>query len=1016
MVNKASGVFLRLVATLVCMAAVAFAAYAQGGVSVSMVLSDSSNGEPVGFATVSLTDTTTAKTYKFSMSAADGKVYILGVRNGVFLLKAEMMGYKTYSNIVKVSGKSVDLGTVRLEPDIQLLEAARVTAVGNQMIVKKDTVEYTASLFKTSDNDMLEELLKKLPGVEVDSDGTITANGETITKVMIDGKEFFLDDPQLATKNIPAKIIEKVKVVEKKSDQAEFTGIDDGDEETVIDLSIKPGMMDGWFGNAMAGGGHDLPDKGFYNAETPWYKEGWRYQGALMAGRFSKNSQLSVILNYNNTNNRGFNDVAGSMMQTMRGSRGFGRGTGGWGRNGITTSWMAGANGAFDLLDGDMELVGNYLYSGSNRYVEEESSRTTYMDDGSSLIYDNDGYNLSNSQGHRFGVRLEHEFSENTSIIFEPQFNFGHGSYSEYSDFSTWTDPADGRDRTLTNEGFNENTGYNTNWNASGFFLFRQRLGKPGRTLSANVYYNFSNNDLDGFNQSYTDNDSAAEGDEEIVNQRFDQNSRSSSVNVRAVYTEPLGHDFYLEANYSYRWSRSVSVKDTYQSLTNGMTSSFDQSMGRDVSHLVYSYDGEFRNEDYSNSISNTSQNHSAGANFMYQKDKIRAQVGASFRPTITDNLTNGEKYESTVFNWSPQVMFSYDFDDNTNVRMFYFGNSSQPSTSQLMPVADNSDPLNVSFGNPYLTPYFNHNMRGMFRFTDKDTFLTINTRLGGGFVQDGITNALWYDDGGVQYSMPLNGPLSGNADMRFSLNTPIAKSQFSIFTMTNFRYSASTSYVGRTDSGQSDAFTGLYYNETDGTMDYEAFHRDFFSHSDEGSLGLNLLDFFQESRTQTLSFTQRLRFTYRNDFVEIDLGGRTRMSKSWYTVAEYNQSATWNNQVDFSMNWTIPGGVSLIADADYNWYNGYTTQQDDEFVINAEISKLLFKNKFTLALKAYDILNQSKNLNVSDASNYHQETRNNTLGRYIILSLTYRFGNFNANGQQRGPGGHGPMGPPPRR
>jgi len=1013
MVNKASGVFLRLVATLVCMAAVAFAAYAQGGVSVSMVLSDSSNGEPVGFATVSLTDTTTARTYKFSMSAADGKVYILGVRNGVFLLKAEMMGYKTYSNIVKVSGKSVDLGTVRLEPDIQLLEAARVTAVGNQMIVKKDTVEYTASLFKTSDNDMLEELLKKLPGVEVDSDGTITANGETITKVMIDGKEFFLDDPQLATKNIPAKIIEKVKVVEKKSDQAEFTGIDDGDEETVIDLSIRPGMMDGWFGNAMAGGGHDIRQKGYYSSENPWYKDGWRYQGAMMAGRFGKKSQLSIILNANNTNNRGFNDVAGSMMQTMRGARGMGRGVGGWGRNGITTSWMAGANGAFDLLDGDMELIGNYLYNGSNRYVTEDSRKITYMDDGSSLIYDNDGYNLSNSQGHRFGVRLEHKFSENTSIIFEPQFNFGHGSYSEYSDFSTWTDPADGSDRT-TNEGFNENTGYNTNWNASGFFLFRQRLGKPGRTLSANVYYNFSNNDLDGFNQSYTDNDSAAEGDEEIVNQRFDQNSRSSSVNVRAVYTEPLGHDFYLEANYSYSWSRSVSVKDTYQSLTNGMSSSFDQSMGRYVSHLVYSYDGEFRNEDYSNSISNTSQNHSAGANFMYQKDKIRAQVGASFRPTITDNLTNGERYESTVYNWSPQMMLSYDFNDNSNVRMFYFGRSSQPSTSQLMPVADNSDPRNVSFGNPYLEPYFNHNIRGMFRYTNKDTFTSIHTRVGGAMVQNGITNALWYDDDKVQYSLPLNGPVSGNADMRFSVSSPIARSQFSIFSMTNFRYSRSMSYVGRSQMG--DAFTQMYYNETEGTMDYETFHRDFFEHSDPASRCLELLDYFQQSNTNSLSFTQRLRFTFRNDLVEIDLGGRTRMSKSWYSVTEYNQSATWNNKIDLSMNWTIPGGINLIADADYNWYNGYSEQQEDEFVLNAEISKLLFKDKFTLALKAYDILGQSKNLNVSDESNYHQETVNNTLGRYIILSLTYRFGNFNGNGQQRGPGGHGPMGPPPRR
>lgn len=1008
MVNKASGVFLRLVATLVCMAAVAFAAYAQGGVSVSMVLSDSSNGEPVGFATVSLTDTTTAKTYKFSMSAADGKVYILGVRNGVFLLKAEMMGYKTYSNIVKVSGKSVDLGTVRLEPDIQLLEAARVTAVGNQMIVKKDTVEYTASLFKTSDNDMLEELLKKLPGVEVDSDGTITANGETITKVMIDGKEFFLDDPQLATKNIPAKIIEKVKVVEKKSDQAEFTGIDDGDEETVIDLSIRPGMMDGWFGNAMAGGGHDIRQKGYYSSENPWYKDGWRYQGAMMAGRFGKKSQLSIILNANNTNNRGFNDVAGSMMQTMRGARGMGRGVGGWGRNGITTSWMAGANGAFDLLDGDMELIGNYLYNGSNRYVTEDSRKITYMDDDTNTIYDNRGENITNSQGHRFGVRLEHKFSENTSILFEPQFNFGHGNFSENSDFETYTKRQDGSE-TRDNYGFSDNTGFNTNWNASGFFLFRQRLGKPGRTISANIRYDFSNNDLDGFNQSYTHNDNPEEGEtpEEIVNQRYDQESKSSSISGRIVYTEPLGGDFYLEANYSYSWNRSTSFKNTYDSSTND---------GVENGYLNYNSQGETWNPYYSNSVVNDYQNHSAGMNFMYQKGKVRAQLGAAFRPTITDNETNGEKYESTVYNWSPQMMLSYDFNDNSNVRMFYFGRSSQPSTSQLMPVADNSDPRNVSFGNPYLEPYFNHNIRGMFRYTNKDTFTSIHTRVGGAMVQNGITNALWYDDDKVQYSLPLNGPVSGNADMRFSVSSPIARSQFSIFSMTNFRYSRSMSYVGKSQMG--DAFTTMYYNETEGTMDYETFHRDFFEHSDPASRCLELLDYFQQSNTNSLSFTQRLRFTFRNDLVEIDLGGRTRMSKSWYSVTEYNQSATWNNKIDLSMNWTIPGGINLIADADYNWYNGYSKQQEDEFVLNAEISKLLFKDKFTLALKAYDILGQSKNLNVSDESNYHQETVNNTLGRYIILSLTYRFGNFNGNGQHRGPGGpgHGPMGHPPRR
>lgn len=988
--------------TAACMVAAEAGARAQGNVSVKMVLSDSSTGDPVGFATVSLTDTTTAKTYKFAMSTAEGAVEIQGVRNGVFMLKAEMMGYKPYEKVLKISGKSIDLGTVKMDQDVEVLEAASVSAVGNQMIVKKDTVEYTASLFKTTDDDMLEELLKKLPGVEVGTDGSITANGETVTKVMIDGKEFFLDDPQLATKNIPAKIIEKVKVVEKKSDQAQFTGIDDGEEETVIDLSIKPGMMDGWFGNASAGGGHDVPDRNFYTVETPWYKDGWRYQGALMAGRFSNDSQLSVILNYNNTNNRGFNDVAGGMMQNMRGSRGMGRGTGGWGSNGITTSWMAGVNGAFDLLDGDMDLSGNYLYSGSNKYVEELSSKITYLDNESSLIYDNDGYNTTNSQGHRFGVRLEHKFTENTSILFEPQFNFGQGDFLEYSDFTTYNDPGNGGERTLANEGFNENSGYNTNWTATGFLLFRQRLGKPGRTFSTHIHYNLSNNDMVGMNQSYTDNDSATEGDEEIINQRYDQNSKSYSVNARAVYTEPLGNNFFMELNYSYSWNRSTSFKNTYDSASDGINGG----------HLIYDPSGETFNSNYSNSISNTYQNHSAGMNFMYQKEKVRAQVGASFNPTITDNETNGEKYESTVYNWAPQVMFSYDFNDNTNVRMFYFGRSSQPSTSQLMPVADNSDPLNVSFGNPYLEPYFNHNIRGMFRYTNKETFTTVNGRVGGGFVQNGITNALWYGSDGVQYSMPLNGPVSGNADVRVSVNSPIAKSKFSIFTMTYFKYSNSLSYVGRTsEKGESDEFTNMYYNSEDGTMDYESFHRDFFDHSAAGSMGYNFMDYFQESQTNSLSFTQRLRFTFRSDLVEIDLGGRTRMSKSWYSIATYNQQATWNNQVDFSMNWTLPAGLGLAADADYNWYNGYTTPQEDEFILNAEISKLLFKRKFTLSLKAYDILNQSKNLNVTDASNYHQETRNNTLGRYIMLSLTYRFGNF--NNSRRGPGG--PGGPPPR-
>ena len=950
-----------LLASLACLFSVA--AYAQGSFSIKLRLVDSNSAEPVAFATVSVTEKGQTKALKYVLSGDDGSAQIEKVRKGTYVLKAELMGYVTYTQEVVLT-KDLNLGDVKLDEDIKVLDAASVSAVGNPIVIKKDTVEYTASSFKTSDNDMLEELLKKLPGVEVEADGSITANGETIKKITIDGKTFFLDDPQLASKNIPAKLIEKVKVVEKKSDQAKFTGIDDGEEETIIDLSMKPGMMQGWFGNIMGGGGHDVPGGGSDMND-------WRYQGAAMLGRFTEDSQISVILNGNNTNNRGFNDVAGSMMGGMRGG-GMGRGMGGWGRgNGITTSWMGGLNGAFTLMDDNMDLAGNYLYNGSVNDVAEEVSKITYLDDGSRLINNESGTSTTATQGNRFGIRLEHKFSENTSILFEPQVNFGHGSYNENSIFDTYTENGDARN--LTNSGYTKNSGDNENWSTSGFLLFRQRLGKPGRTISANVRYSFSNNDMRGINQSLTEARDAQTGavSQDIVDQNFDQNSKSSSISGRVVYTEPIVKHLFLEANYQYGWSRNTSFKNTYDIATGELDSR------------------------YSNEILNRSITQRAGLNFSYQKEKFRAQLGASMNPTDTYNKTTGhDEYRSKVINWSPQAMLNYEFNDNTNIRIFYWGRSSQPSTSQLLPVPDNSNPLNIALGNPNLDPYFNHSIRARFGYTNKKTFTSVNARMGASLTENAITNAQWYDGAGVQYSIPVNGPGTGSVDMRVMVNSPIGKSGFSIFSMTFARYNQSTSFIGTNALD-----TDKYYNPDEASFDYAQFAKDYpeLSESDD----------FINNKTQTMSFTQRLRLTYRNDFVELTLGGRTRMNKSWYTIENSQLTATWNNQVDGSMNWTIPGGVNLIADVDYNWYNGYTTPQEDEVILNAEITKLLFNNKFTLALKAYDILGQSKNLSVSDSANYHKETKNNTLGRYIIVSLTYRFGNFNGGGHGRG--GYGP-------
>lgn len=943
--------------------------YAQN--KITAVLLDSSNGDAVPFATVSLTKDGAKKPDYYNLSNDNGVITISKVRHGNYTLRAELLGYKAYVKAIKVEG-DLNLGEIKMDPDRQMLDAASVSAVGNPIVVKKDTLEYNASSFKTTENDMLEDLLKKLPGVEVSEDGSITVNGEAISKITIDGKTFFLDDPQLASKNIPAKLINKLKVINKKSEQAEFTGIDDGEEEKVIDLDIKPGMMKGAFGNIMAGGGRDIPAD---NSLSP----DWRYQGAAFIGSFTKKRQLSLLLNGNNTNNRGFNDLSGSMMGGMR-SGGMGGGQGGWGgNNGITTSYMAGANGAWTLLDGNMDLGSNYLFSHTGKDVLENSEKTTYVNDDYNLTDRSEGTSTTKTNGHRIGVRIDHKFSENTSILFDPRINFGGGNYTQHNQTWRYADSLSKSSPDLLTNSDNLQSGDNKNVTTSGFLLFRQRLGIPGRTMTVMSRYSFSNNDLNSYNLSQTD----ALGSVSKIDQSIKSNQRSSSLMGRITYTEPLGNNLYVEANYRYSWSRSTSEKDTWDNILN------------EKSYI------------YSNEILNESNNQEIGVNMMYQKDKSRAQLGFAALPTRTYNSTTrynsltGEwkpmEYKDFRWNFSPRVMMWWEFSESANARLFYRGNSSQPSTRQLMPVPDNSDPLNVSFGNPELTPYFSHNLRGDIRYNNKKNFTAFNINFNGGYVQNPVTSLTWYDNGAA-YTMPFNGPDNMNAGVNGFANIPIAKSNFSISNFARVNWSKSSSYVGENIDMSTYTTGGDYYafmDELNANWKKDAWFDEHITVNTISSLGI----------------TERFRLTYRSDNLELTASGRTRINKSWYTIRD-SKTTTFNNQVRLTANWTWDApGITVKADGNYNWYNGYSTRQPDEYVLNAEIQKLLFQKKMTLALKGYDILGQAKNLTVTDASNYHNEVVNNTLGRYIILSLTYRFGTFDRS-QMRGPGGRGPGGP----
>ena len=943
--------------------------------TLKAVLQDSKDKSPLSFATaaVSKTGDKDAKALAYTLSEENGSVEFTNLKPGNYTLKAELMGYKPFVKEFKIENSDVNLGVLSISPDLQQLDAAKVTDRGNPIQMKRDTIAFTSSTFKITDNDMLEDLIKKIPGMEVSEDGSITHNGRTISKITIDGKTFFLNDPQIATKNLPAKIVDKLKVIEKKSDQAEFTGIDDGEEETILDLSVKPGMMKGSFGNLMGGAGHDLPSTSV---------EGdWRFQSAGFLGNFTDKYQISAVLNANNTNNRGFNDLAGSMMGAMR-PGGMGRGQGGWGSgNGITTSYMAGVNGGTNLFDGKMDISGNGMFNHSTKSVIEDSFKETLLDD-SSLLYDTEGQSNTKTWGAGFGMRLEHKFSENTSIIFEPKFNFGGGSFAENENTLTRTvnynNPAD----TLnTNSSNGLQSGNNRSLSASGFALLRQKLGIPGRTLTLMGSYNISRNSIfDALNKSNTITyDSEGKAVETPIDQSYKQESNSTTLWARATFTQPLAEKLFAEVNASYSWSESNSDKYTYDNLNGGA--------------LV---------DSYSNDIYNQFTSETIGANLLYQPGEARFQLGFSLIPSQMRNRTNsGSAYQIdttiTRFNWSPQLMIYTPLGEDANMRFNYRGRSNTPSTMQLITVPDNSNPLAVSFGNPNLAPYFSHNLFGDFRWNNKKTYTSVNARWNASYTQDPIVNASWYTNG-IAYSMPVNGPSGMNLSFNIFANVPIPNTKFTFGNMTRIGWSQNSSYVGK------DIDTDRYL-QSDGSLDYEAFFGDYEQ----------IRAKLEENRTNTFSMMERLRAIWRSDALELELSARTRMNLTDYTLASTSdRTTTWNNQLRANATWTWDQiGLSTKGEFNYNWYEGYASAQPDQYVLNLEIQKLILNKKATIAVKGYDLLGQSKNLTVTDSGNTHIESINNTLGRYIIVSFTYRFGNFD---RDRMAPPHGPGGPGPRR
>jgi len=921
--------------------------------TVRGLLTDSIERQPLDAANVMIVRARDSVLVTGGMSDNRGIFELGKISAGQYLLIVSYLGYNDVKRPLTLSGtpRTVNLGGIVMQKkDLQIGEVM-ITGKFNPIVVKKDTIEFNTSAYKILDTDVVEDLLKKLPGVEVESDGTVTAGGQQVTKVFVDGKQFFGDDPKVAMRNLPANIVDKVQVVDRRSDQAQFTGIEDDDTEKVINLTLRPGNRDGIFGRAMAGYGTDD-----------------RYDANGMISYFSGETQLAALLSSNNTNNLNFTDFMGDVMSGMggggmrqggggggggpvimmvnTGGGGGGRiGSGGGGmRNlniggfsmssgggGISTSTSGGLNANYRFNE-KLKLNSSYFFNVVDRVADQTSNRINFVGD-SSLYYNQWQWQDRMSQNHRINLELDYTINERNSILFRPNLNIGSGSSNSEYNYNTYT-PSD----FLLNSGETYSSAENTSLSTSGSMLWRHKFEKTGRTFSMNMSYGVSSNKSNGDNNqtnlSY-DPLTGAETSRPLF-QDYTNDNNGYNYSVRTSYVEPLGNKRFLELSYSYSQNNTKSEKETWNLDSNGNRIDKD--------------------EQYSTIYENKYVNQQADIRFNTQRDKYSYTLGAGLQPSSLKSLTNGETLTQNVVNFSPTVNITYGETRQSQLRFDYRGMTRQPTIQQLQPVADNSDPLYEFKGNKSLKPAFMHNLMLMYNKFNPTSLRTFQTSLVFNTTRNSIINSSNYDETGKQTVMPDN--VNGVYNIRASVNTnmPIAKTKLS------FNNNVSVNY-------------GHNVNKTNGI----------------------------ENTTKNSGINETLRLTFRNDWLELGGSYRLGYNRAVYTMQDKATTDYFNHRVGGNLYLNLPLNFILTSNLNYDFYRGDAAGEGRDLILwTADLSKQVFKNKRgTIKISVYDILKQNKSYSRTTTDNYIEDLRSNTLGQFAMISFMYRFNSFSGSSQQ---------------
>jgi hypothetical protein len=669
------------------------------------------------------------------------------IKNGNYILEVRFLGYLTQCRNISVADKALVLRTVFLSESQKVLKEVEVRGMTAQMAVKGDTIEYNTAAFKTAENAVVEDLLKKLPGVVVDADGKITVNGEEIKKVRVDGKKFFGDDIQMATKNIPVDMVDKVQVVDQKSEMAQLTGFEDDNTERIINLTIKANRKKGIFGNISAGGGAD--------------KDGeFRYDNNAFLNIMRGESQTALIAGANNTN-------------TQRSGRGRDGMTGGGG-GGITETQNIGINNNTEI-NKNLKIGGNSSYNHTTNTSESSSEKTNYLSDTTESQTNNES--KARRENHQANMRLELEWNIDTlsTLIVQPEINYTRGFSDSRSEYVNYTD-GDSISYGKTNNNSVSN-GLDGNLR---FIFSRKSKVKKGRTFTANLYGSLSQSDSDGKNYSkkYTlETDSTT-----LVDQRTENTSKSYSTDLRTSFVEPLWDlKNFIEISTSFRSSIRSAEKMQYDKDDEGVYNVLDTT--------------------YSNRFDNYFFNEALELNFRHQDQSYNYMLGIKAEPSqtysTTDYLSGSDVDRNiSVVNYSPTASFRYNFGRKKFARLEYRGRTSQPSIEQMQPVKNNNNLMNETVGNMDLNPSFEQSLRLMYSSFNQERYSSFSAGLNGAITKDALVTNSVYDETGKQYSQTVNSekmPFNASANVMF--NTPIIKNRLQFNTRSEISYQQKYGY-----------------------------------------------------------------------------------------------------------------------------------------------------------------------------------------------------------------------------